>query len=98
MSCQPLEEPVFSEHALWELARRGISTEEVAAVLRSPGQAWQVRPGRSLYQTRSTQADTQKAYLLRVFVDVDREPAQVVTAYRASKVEKYWRTDDARGL
>lgn len=31
------------------------------------------------------------AYLLRVFVDVDRDPPDVVTAYRTSKIEKYWR-------
>jgi len=28
---------------------------------------------------------------LRVFVDVRREPPEVVTAYWTSKVEKYWR-------
>jgi hypothetical protein len=25
-----------------------------------------------------------------VFVDIDRQPAQVVTAYRTSKIDKYW--------
>ena len=30
-------------------------------------------------------------YLLRVFVDLDRDPPEVVTAYRTSKVDKYWR-------
>jgi hypothetical protein len=29
-------------------------------------------------------------YLVRVFVDVDRDPAEVVTAYRTSKISKYW--------
>jgi len=28
-------------------------------------------------------------YLVRVFVDVDRSPVEVVTAYRTSKREKY---------
>jgi hypothetical protein len=32
-----------------------------------------------------------KVYLVRVSVDVDREPPAVVTAYRTRKVEKYWR-------
>jgi hypothetical protein len=31
------------------------------------------------------------SYLMRVFVDVDRKPAEVVTAYRTSKIEKYRR-------
>jgi len=29
--------------------------------------------------------------MVRVVVDVDREPNEVVTAYRTSKIEKYWR-------
>jgi hypothetical protein len=34
-----------------------------------------------------------RTYLVPVFVDVDRRPAEVVTAYRASKIEKYWRSE-----
>jgi hypothetical protein len=33
----------------------------------------------------------ERIFLLRVFVDVGRWPAEVVTAYRTSKVAKYWR-------
>jgi hypothetical protein len=32
-----------------------------------------------------------RRYLLRMLVDVDRSPTEVVTAYRTSKIEKYWR-------
>jgi len=28
-------------------------------------------------------------YLMRVFVDIDRDPAEVVTVYRTSKIGKY---------
>jgi len=35
--------------------------------------------------------DLSKVYLLHVFVDIDREPPEVVTVYRTSKVRKYWR-------
>jgi hypothetical protein len=31
-----------------------------------------------------------RTFLIRVFVDIDRRPAEVVTAYRTSKVSKYW--------
>jgi hypothetical protein len=34
-----------------------------------------------------------RIYLIRVFVDVDRRPAEVVTAYRTGKLEKYWRVE-----
>lgn len=29
-------------------------------------------------------------FLVRVVVDVDRQPAEVVTAYRTTKIAKYW--------
>ncbi len=48
------------------------------------------RPGRCIYQKR-VQGPDDRVYLLRVFVDVDRNPAQVVSAYRTSEVGKYWR-------
>ena len=31
-----------------------------------------------------------KMYLLRVVVDEDEHPPVIVTAYRTSKIEKYW--------
>lgn len=34
-----------------------------------------------------------RMYLVRVVVDIDREPAEVVTAYRTSKISKYWREE-----
>ena len=31
-----------------------------------------------------------RMYLIRVVVDIDRHPAEVVTVYRTSKIPKYW--------
>jgi len=31
-----------------------------------------------------------KMYLLRVVVDEDEQPPVIITAYRTSKIEKYW--------
>jgi hypothetical protein len=42
-------------------------------------------------QSRLVDADAGTEYLVRVFVDIDRRPAEVVTAYRTSKIAKYWR-------
>ena len=49
----------------------------------SPEQVIPVREGRVVAQ------GLVGGYLLRVFVDVDRQPPEVVTAYRTSKIEKY---------
>jgi len=40
--------------------------------------------------SRLVDAATRTEYLVRVFVDIDRQPAEVVTAYRTSKIAKYW--------
>ena len=75
-----IERYVLSEHAATEMERRRISESAVGQVL----------AGTEHLQSRvSFPSGT---YLVRVFVDVDREPAEVVTVYRTGKIEKYWRT------
>ncbi|MFU8772984.1 MAG: DUF4258 domain-containing protein [Anaerolineales bacterium] len=83
----------MTNHAKNEIARRQITFEDIAKVLADPEQTMLVRSGREVYQSRITSADPQKTYLIRVVVDIDRQPAVVVTAYRTSKIEKYWRED-----
>jgi hypothetical protein len=77
----------FTHHAIMEMARRGISENDVNAVMESPGQILAVRNGRCVYQSR-----IESGAILRVIGDVDRDPAEVVTAYRSSKIAKYWRS------
>jgi hypothetical protein len=84
---------VFSPHAIYEMRRRNLSGEMVHAVVEKPGQSWEIREGRMVFQSRFGQESSEKPYLLRVFVDVWRKPPEVVTAYKTSKVEKYWRSD-----
>ena len=83
----------LSSHARFEMERRGISEAEIARVLSAPEQADLVRPGRVVYQSRMVFEEPGKTYLVRVFVDIDRRPAEVVTAYRTSKIEKYWKRE-----
>jgi Domain of unknown function (DUF4258) len=82
---------VFTDHALSEMARRGISEDQVTTVLAKPGQSEPVRKGRTVYQSKISFGEPPKEYILRIFVDTDRDPPQVVTAYKTSKFEKYWR-------
>jgi hypothetical protein len=83
----PILDFVLTPHASLELLRRGVAV--VQQVLANPEQRILVRPGREVAQSRLDTAG--RRYLLRVFVDTDRSPVEVVTAYRTSKVEKYWR-------
>jgi hypothetical protein len=78
-----LSQAVLSEHATRQMAKRQITADDVLCVLAAPEQVLEVRPGRVVAQGLAG------GYLLRVFVDVDRSPAEVVTVYRTSKIEKY---------
>jgi hypothetical protein len=75
---------LITAHAAQQLAKRRIAEAEVRKLLVAPQQVLPVRTGRVVAQSRSG------GYILRVFVDVDRSPPEVVTAYRSSKIEKYW--------
>ncbi len=88
-----VQEYRLTDHARFEMERRGIREVEVASALSTPEQAEVVRSGRVVYQSRFERGEPSRIYLLRVFVDVYREPAEVVTAYWSSKIEKYWRSE-----
>jgi len=88
---EPLGTYRLTSHALRGIQRRGIQMAEVRQVLSSPQQRYTVRPGRDVLQRKTAQSG--KVYLLRVFVDVDRHPAEVVTAYKTSKIAKYRRSE-----
>jgi len=90
---KPINRYRLTDHAKDEMARRQISEEDVAKVLAVPEQAETVREGREVYQSRIESGEPPKTYVLRVFVDIDREPPEVVTVYRTSKITKYWRAD-----
>jgi hypothetical protein len=70
------------------MGRRGISPDEVCRVLQRPASVDEVRPGRVVLQSIPS---GEPEYLLRVFVDVDRVPPEVVTVYRTSRIATYRR-------
>ena len=89
MAAAPIIDYVLTDHAVRELRMRQLDTQDIDEVLRNPGQRLDLRPGRVVLQSKTQEGGIE--YVLRVFVDIDRSPAEVVTAYRTSKVAKYWR-------
>jgi len=79
---------VLTEHLVEKLALRNIDESLVHRVLRMPDQRFPFRAGRDVLQSKVVIHG--KAYLLRVFVDIDRYPAEVVTVYQTSNIWKYW--------
>lgn len=69
----------LTDHAKDQMARRQISESDVKRVLLAPEQTEPVCEGREIYQSRVELGEPPKTYLLRVFVDVDRKPPEIVT-------------------
>lgn len=78
----------WSLHALREVRRRSLSVEQVEQVAREPEQVVAVRPGREVRQSRDDRGG-----LVRVIMAVEENPPLIVTAYRTSKVQKYWQVN-----
>lgn len=78
----------ISDHARDECARRQIPLDVLHQVLEHPDQILAAEYGRQVYQAKVWFGE--KLYLVRAIVDLDDEPAAVVTVYRTSKIEKYW--------
>lgn len=70
-----------------------MSRKVVDRIMAEPEQRVDARPGRVVPQSRSSMKNSDRKYLIRVFVGVDRIPCEVVTVYRTSKISKYWREE-----
>ncbi len=81
----------FSDHARLEIDRRGIPAKVVEQVLSNPEQVVPEHGGLTARQSR-VELDG-KQYLVRVMVGEQPDAVVVVTAYRTSKIGKYWRSE-----
>lgn len=82
----------LSEHAKTELIRRQISVELAMQVAQEPDQIVSARNGLECRQSKFYEDSSNKEYLMRVIVNPKIAPNVIVTVYKTSKVEKYWRT------
>lgn len=91
-NARPIRDYVFTPHLCEKAALRGIPLDLVRDVLAGPDQRVVIWPGRIVLQSRCEVCEPKKLYLVRVVVDVDRKPAEVVTAYLTSRIAKYWKS------
>ena len=82
---------VFSDHAILEMKRRQISRKEVEYLIRHPGQKTAGKRNRTVIQGRYHDQKYNKQMLLRIIGEELDGRFQVITVYKTSKIEKYWR-------
>ncbi len=80
----------LSRHARLEMERRGISPELLEQVLLHPQQMVPETRGKKAYQS-IIDFGAGKKFLVRAIVADENDPPIVITVYRTSKVQKYWR-------
>ena len=81
----------LSQHAKEELVRRNIPLRLLDAVLQNPQQIVAESGNRKCYQSKLDFGGGQ-VYLLRAVVAEDADPPGVVTVYKTTRIEKYWRS------
>ena len=77
----------YSQHAVEQMNKRGISEKEVQKTINSPERIIQ-EEDYVVYQ-RMQDSQTIK-YLIRVFINMAKKPPLVITVYRTSKISKYY--------
>lgn len=85
MSSGPIIKPAVRQ----KIEDHGLSVEEVEAAIRAPEQQVPGHSGRLVMQSRAGR------FLIRVIIEQDRDPPEVVTAYRTRDIQKYWQVSDA---
>lgn len=76
----------ISFHAREQMLSRGIDEALILQVLANPSQIVE-EDGLAVYQ--SVFKESGQEYLLRIFVNSEKNPPMVVTVYKTSKIKKY---------
>lgn len=81
----------FGDHARFKAGRRGIPMEIVLEVATAPQQIIPSTGSKAICQSKLFDSAEGKEMLFRVVVKDIGNLRRVITAYKTSKFEKYWR-------
>lgn len=70
------------------MAERGITQQEMEAVLQNPDQIVPEQDGKNAYQSKVYPGS--KVFLIRVIVNDTLDPIVVVSVLRTSRIARYW--------
>ena len=85
---------IFSEHAKFEIARRKIAARTVGRMLEHPQQEIVAAEGKTVIQGKYRDRHLGKEMLLRIIGRRTKEGFFVITAYKTSRIGKYWKSED----
>jgi len=81
---------IISKHAQEQMLRRNISYEMVLLTVSKPDQMFIDCEDERIVICQSIIKENEQMFLLRVFVNRDKQPNVVVTLYKTTKITKYY--------
>jgi len=87
-----MDDIILSHHAKEQLLARGILESDIWDVIRNPQQTSKAGTDKIIFQSILTSVDG-KEYLIRVCVNVVKNPKWVITVYKTSKIHKSWQDE-----
>ena len=82
---------IFSEHVLIEIERRLLDKKEMERLIQFPEQEIPSKRGRVVIQGKYHDKFENKKMLLRIIGERSADNFYVITAYKTSKINKYWK-------
>jgi len=82
---------VITEHAQFEASRRNIPEELIKSAVETPQQKLSSKKGRVIVQKKYYDETEGKEMILRVVGIESVEEFRVITVYKTSKIDKYWK-------
>ncbi|MDR2962513.1 MAG: DUF4258 domain-containing protein [Bacteroidales bacterium] len=80
----------FSNHAIEQIERRGISRETAITAMENPDQICVDTENQDLRIYHYLLKEHEQMFLLRIFVNVMKQPNVIVTIYKTTKIHKYY--------
>ena len=82
---------IFSEHAIFEINRRNIKKEVIEGIIKNPPQKFTTNKNRTIIQGKYFDISQNKEMLLRIVGEELESSFYVITTYKTSKIDKYWK-------
>jgi hypothetical protein len=83
---------IFSQHAEEQLVRRGIDRNLVMTVIENPEEVIE-NDEQDVVIYQSIIKESGQLFLLRVFVNKNKQPMVIVTLYKTTKISKYYESE-----
>ena len=82
----------FSDHALERMRSRNLTNDQIKEAIKNPDEQFHNQMGMVVHKILKHDESHDK-FLLRVFYKDEEDTILIISAYKTTKIEKYWKGD-----